>query len=273
MWSRLLGSPHLGRVTGLEVHMASFGADGASLLASHPMCARLETLILRQCPIGKKAARALLERPIPIRGALELIDCAIGAPGLRAIAQNPHMRPARLAICTHDMSRDCASAAALLDAGPLLDVVTSLSLEGCLHETTARLPILPILDRCQPLRHLAIPILRAHPLAQLEALLSHPRLTALRSLSIIVRSAAELDLLLDAPFIPSLRALTLVTPRLTDADMYTLARAEALAHLERLILPTSLGHLSREARLALVTSPHVGAAVRATYSHALSGLL
>jgi uncharacterized protein (TIGR02996 family) len=100
----LAASPHLGRLTSLDLAHNEIGDAGAQALAASPHLARLTTLELGDNAITYAGARALAASPHLARLArLNLSGNAISHQGARALARSPHV--ARLSVLNLEWQR------------------------------------------------------------------------------------------------------------------------------------------------------------------------
>jgi uncharacterized protein (TIGR02996 family) len=124
---RLLASPHLSRLTGLNLEENDLGASAVSALAASPNLVGLQVLTLYRNRIGTDGARSVAcSAHLSGLTALDLGGCQIGLAGAEALTTSPFLNSLTwLDLCVNWLGDAVVTA---LTSSPLLSQLTALDL-------------------------------------------------------------------------------------------------------------------------------------------------
>jgi uncharacterized protein (TIGR02996 family) len=252
-------SPHLARLTELEIPYSRMTAAGLEALVSSPHVRGLKVLEIDFNRIGAEGARLIAEAPnLAGLTALTVKTCEIGSAGAAALAGSPHLAGlTKLDLMSNDI--DDAGAVTLAGSPHLRDLV-ELSLwvndigpAGARALASARWPRLSRL-------YLSCNKLGLEGVQALTSARGLRRLTVLGLGVVCLRSAkadrvAVAQALADSPHVAGLKSLHLFRDHVGDAGARALAGSPHLAGLADLDLYEN--DITDEGSQALLGSPHL----------------
>ena len=255
----LAASPHLARLTELEVPYSRMTAAGLEALVSSPHVRGLKVLEIDFNRIGPEAARVLAEAP-DLAGltALTVKTCEIGSAGAAELAGSPHLAGLeKLNLRVNEI--DAAGAIALAESPPFRNLVELNLWNNLIGPVGARALA------SAPWPRLSRLYLSCNELGLegVQALASAPALGRLSvlGLGVVCLRSPEADrvavaqALADSPHVAGLKSLHLFRDHVGDAGARALASSPHLANLADLDLYEN--DITDEGSQALLGSPHL----------------